>query len=219
MLLSHFPLSWTHLTSTSQSLIHLASNPPTSPLLSLYFSSPCAPLLPVQQDRRPVGASPPRRKTLPSSRLSPFKKWGEAQAFGSAINILISIGGGKPSGQEPESQSQWFSCRHTSKQSRKHLDFKHHTCLYLQVRSRTSAHGKAASGDSPGATNWRGTTANTPALSLLNATTVTGTSTHASPLSLRSLPVLKLFHWQSRQRFPAVLFMCYGGKKGVTRDK
>lgn len=67
-----------------------------------------------------------------------------------------------------------------------------------QVRSRTSARGRAASGDSPGATSWRGTTANTPAPSLLSATTVTGLSKHISP----SLPLPYMFFFH----FPTVIW-------------
>lgn len=48
------------------------------------------------------------------------------------------------------------------------------------MRNPTNVLGKDASGDSPGATSWRGTTANTPVLSLLSATTVTGLSKHIS---------------------------------------
>lgn len=62
-LLLYFSLPWSHLTSSSQSLIHLASNPhlslpPTLPPSQPLLSQPSSPLLHVQQDWRPVGASP-----------------------------------------------------------------------------------------------------------------------------------------------------------------
>lgn len=81
------------------------------------------------------------------------------------------------------------------------------------MRSHTSARGRAASGDSPGATSWRGTTANTPAPSLLSATTVTGLSKHASPsfsvsymffFTFLSERYLKYFHKHSRLCFNIV---------------
>lgn len=70
-----------------------------------------------------------------------------------------------------------------------------------QVKSLTNAHGRAASGDSPGATSWRDTTANTPVPSLLSATTVTGLSKHNSP----SFPAI-WFWYYSIYLFFAMLF-------------
>ena len=43
------------------------------------------------------------------------------------------------------------------------------SCWLFQARNRISVNGRNASGDSPGATNWRGITASTPGLSPLNA--------------------------------------------------
>lgn len=160
-LLLHFsptplsPYSWSDLTSSSHSLIHLASNPSSPPfILFLLLSTPShTPLLRVQQDLTPVGASPSvfhiALLYIPNSGLMILKHQNKMFAGGaqicktSRLKILC-----------PQRYHSGFpainpacDCQMSSKTSAYALFFP------PQVRSRTSARGRAASGDSPGATS------------------------------------------------------------------
>lgn len=90
----------------------------------------------------------------------------------------------------------------------------------FQARNRISVNGRNASGDSPGATNWRGITASTPELSPLNARsasapspeaiisrcTWSGTSRSSTPSEAKELEAKERRRERERERERSIFF-------------